>query len=80
MNKFYDLNLHKDKSKSSSTHKSMYFNEPGKINLTIDEILSQKNFFSEPTDLEIIDKIIAGIKKNNLPFTWTIQEEFFLKI
>ena len=79
MNNFYNLHLYKDKSKSSSTHKSMYFNEPGKINLTIDEILSQKNLFLEPADLEIIDKIIAGIKKNNLPFSWTIQEEFFLK-
>ena len=80
MNKFYDLNLYKDKSKSSSTHKSMYFNEPGKINLTIDEIFSQKKFFSEPTDLEIIDKIIAGIKKTIYLLLGLYKKNFFLKI
>ncbi len=79
MNKFYNLNLNEDKSKKSSTHKSMYFNVPGKINLSVDEIFSHKKNFSNTKDLEIIDKILAGIKVNKLPFSWTVQEDFFLK-
>tara|TARA_B100001248_G_C27399780_1_gene469187 strand:+ start:13410 stop:14588 length:1179 start_codon:yes stop_codon:yes gene_type:complete len=78
MDKFYNLNLNQDKSQSSSTHKSMYFKDPGKLSLSIDDISSEKKNFSNINDLKIIDKIITGLKDNKLPFRWTIQEDFFL--
>ena len=40
---------------------------------------SLKKIFSEPTDLEIIDKI-AGIKKNNYLLLGLYKKNFFLKI
>ena len=74
MNKFYDLNLIKINPKVHQLTKVCILMNQKLILQLMKYYL--KKFFSEPTDLEIIDKIIAGIKKTIYLFLGLYKRNF----